>query len=652
MWLSALCLMVAVGFTLTSCDDDDNYDTDQFVGGTALNSYGPSPVARGGELRFIGSGLNKITSVEIPGCEPITDIKRISNGEIRVMVPQTAEPGLVTLNYPNGKIVTKTTLRYTEPISFDQMSPMRVKAGEELVITGEYLNLIHEVIFAEDITVADSMFTAQSRKEIRLMLPAEARSGQVVLSDGQEIPNMLYSAEPLDVVLPSVTNVLDLTNAVPGSTVVAEGADLDLVQKVEMPNAAEVEFTLVDNKISFVLPEDVSDGTIVMIPASGVKVPVATVGVVVPTELVCTPAVDLLPNQVITITGVSLDQVTTLTFPGVDAAVEPESQSAIELTAKVPAMATDGDLVLNLRSGKTVSLPIAMAKPGNFAYDRNPVPAGETLVITGTNMNLVSYVIFGGDVKANPANGVPTKLWVPVPTTAETGAVKFVMRNGMEVEGPELAIDKPTCAWIPKLAARFVAGETVSMPLENADKLTGVTVNGASVEYLRQNGNLLMVVPNAMGPATLKLLSSNGSISYNITIVAFETTIFEGPVDLTWGDDGRFGIALNYFDDAKAGSKLKFYITQNDNWGQIQLNNGSWVTIPGMAAAGCLTTDFIADKTATEVTLVLTQEDIDNIRGNAGDYWGLNTAWHNGDSRVAMVLQGSDMRINKITIIY
>ena len=63
------------GVTFTSCDDDNDLNTNQYVGGVSLNVFGPCPVARGGELRFLGSGLKQIQAVLIPGSGEITDIK-------------------------------------------------------------------------------------------------------------------------------------------------------------------------------------------------------------------------------------------------------------------------------------------------------------------------------------------------------------------------------------------------------------------------------------------------------------------------------------------------------------------------------------------------------------------------------------------------
>ena len=107
--------MLALGFTLviptvmTSCGKEE-YDTQQYKGGVNLNVWGPRPVARGGELRFLGSGMNQITSIAIPGSGEVTDIKVISNEEIRITVPLDAEPGKVTLTYSGGKIESLTEL--------------------------------------------------------------------------------------------------------------------------------------------------------------------------------------------------------------------------------------------------------------------------------------------------------------------------------------------------------------------------------------------------------------------------------------------------------------------------------------------------------------------------------------------------------------
>ena len=49
-----------------ACDNGDDEDTNQYKGGISLNVFGPSPVARGGVLRFLGSGMDKVTASLFP----------------------------------------------------------------------------------------------------------------------------------------------------------------------------------------------------------------------------------------------------------------------------------------------------------------------------------------------------------------------------------------------------------------------------------------------------------------------------------------------------------------------------------------------------------------------------------------------------------
>ena len=205
--------------TFTACDNGDDEDTNQYKGGISLNVFGPSPVSRGGVLRFLGSGMDKVTAVVIPGCDDITDIEVVSDTEIRVTVPQTAQPGLVVLKTPKGDITTKTELTFTEPIALEAFAPAEVKPGSELTITGEYLNLIKEVIFADEVTVPADEFVSQSRQEIKVIVPDSAQTGKFILSDGAEIPNWIYSEGELEVTLPSVEAPLDLVDKKPGDVI-------------------------------------------------------------------------------------------------------------------------------------------------------------------------------------------------------------------------------------------------------------------------------------------------------------------------------------------------------------------------------------------------------------------------------------------------
>lgn len=627
LWM--MCLMLFSCLTFTACDNGDDEDTNQYKGGISLNVFGPSPVSRGGVLRFLGSGMDKVTAVAIPGCDDITDIEVVSDTEIRVTVPQTAQPGLVVLKTPKGDITTKTELTFTEPIALEAFAPAEVKPGGELTITGEYLNLIKEVIFADEVTVPADEFVSQSRQEIKVIVPDSAQTGKFILSDGAEIPNWIYSEGELEVTLPSVEAPLDLVDKKPGDVIRVSGENFDLVKKVQMPNGDEVEFTMTasseGDELTFTLPDNVSDGEITVLPASDVKVVVATVVVATPSNVVAVPAVNLRGGDMITLKGTNMDLVTDVTFPGVEEAVGLESQNSTEIKVLMPAAAISGDLQLNTNSGKATAVSIATAKPENISYSAATVPAGEALTVKGVNMDVVSAVVFSGNVEVTVSDATATAISLTVPTTAETGALLLKMANGEFVEAPSLTIEKPVCAYLPALPDKLVRGRIVELEIVNADKLTNVLLNEASVQYINDaaKGVLMLNVPAELnGTYSLKLISSNGEIAYDVLVVANEETVWAGPLDISWGDGGRVLVPAVSFAKVTAGTVMKVYFDQKDQtWAQAQFNYGDWSGIAfSLFDTTMVPTDIYGWSFESRVMeLTLTQEILDNIQAKQGD---------------------------------
>lgn len=651
LWM--MCLMLFSCLTFTACDNGDDEDTNQYKGGISLNVFGPSPVSRGGVLRFLGSGMDKVTAVAIPGCDDITDIEVVSDTEIRVTVPQTAQPGLVVLKTPKGDITTKTELTFTEPIALEAFAPAEVKPGSELTITGEYLNLIKEVIFADEVTVPADEFVSQSRQEIKVIVPDSAQTGKFILSDGAEIPNWINSEGELEVTLPSVEAPLDLVDKKPGDVIRVSGKNFDLVKKVQMPNGDEVEFTMTasseGDELTFTLPDNVSDGEVTVLPASDVKVVVATVVVATPSNVVAVPAVNLRGGDMITLKGTNMDLVTDVTFPGVEEAVGLESQNSTEIKVLMPAAAISGDLQLNTNSGKATAVSIATAKPENISYSAATVPAGEALTVKGINMDVVSAVVFSGNVEVTVSDATATAISLTVPTTAETGALLLKMANGESVEAPSLTIEKPVCAYLPALPDKLVRGRIVELEIVNADKLTNVLLNEASVQYINDaaKGVLMLNVPAELdGTYSLKLISSNGEIAYDVLVVANEETVWAGPLDISWGDGGRVLVPAVSFAKVTAGTVMKVYFDQKDQtWAQAQFNYGDWSGIAfSLFDTTMVPTDIYGWSFESRVMeLTLTQEILDNIQAKQGDC--------EDQTNVGIIIQGSDLTFTKITIV-
>lgn len=579
LFLAGALLMTGVSFT--SCLKGDDVDTNQYTGGISLNVFGPSPVARGGELRFLGSGMDQVTAVWIPGSGDVTEIRVISDTEIRITVPQDAEPGQLVLRTPQGDITTQTELTFTEPISIDELSPLSVLPGDELTIKGDYLNLINEVIFADNVTVSAEDFVAHDWKTICLTVPQEAQSGQVILSDGAELPNLIYSEEELTVVLPAVETVAELQHAKPGDRISVDGSHLDLVKEVLMPDGTAVEFALEgDHTLSFVLPANASDGEIVMVPASEVKVVIAHLTMAVPSKVVASPASGIRGGDEILLTGSSLDLVVDLSFPGVDEKVLPAAQSENELRVVVPEKAQSGQLVLNTGSGKQVSVAIETLKPQVDSYLPAEVPAGEALLIKGQNLDLVASVTFAGGQTVEVTAPAADELQVSVPMEAESGNVTLNMHNGEMVEGLWLNVSKPQCCYVMELPEKVEAGALLELEVANGDKLQHVTVNGTQVQFILRDSKLLVSLPaDVIGAAVIELVSSNGTISYTIQVEgAMGMCIFEGPLVIgAWERSAQ--IPAGQFADAQVGQVITVVVTDLLSGAQGSFKNGNWAAI-------------------------------------------------------------------------
>lgn len=446
-WMA--CLVLLSSLTFTACDTND-VDTNQYKGGISLNVFGPSPVLRGGELRFLGCGMDQVASVLIPGCDAITDIQLISAEEIRVIVPQTALPGYVTLMLRNGEsIVTKTQLTYSEPVSIESFSPESVRPGDVLTIKGEYLNLMHQVIFAENVIVSDeviaeeetteatSKFLKHTRNEIQVRVPEEAQSGKIILSDGAEIPNRLYSEVELQVVLPSVAEVADYNNIKPGAIMTVTGENFDLVKEVSMENGETMLFTYSAEQkaLTFTIPCGAVNGPIYVVPASGVLVQVAEIKMATP-EDVKAQETEITAGKELTLTGKNMDMIAAVLFPGVEKAVEPTSLSETKVKVVVPGEAQSGMIQLVLTSGETIpglELTVTAPKYCHIADENvlktNDYFVGEDMVVDVVNIGELAEVQVAGTKVNYTSSG--SQLTIPVPETAgHDSSVELISKDG------------------------------------------------------------------------------------------------------------------------------------------------------------------------------------------------------------------------------
>ena len=687
----SLLVVALAGLLLTACSKDD-LGTNQYQGGVSLNVYGPSPVMRGGQLRFLGSNLDQIREVIIPDGISITNIEVVKSGvpsEIRVTIPKDGPvPGKVILvSKTDERITTKTDLNYIEGIEITAF-PTSAMPGDVIKIEGDYLNLIYSLAFADNVLVSADDFVSHDRYAIEVKVPEEAKTGKLelytadltVVDKNSVEYQIIKTDEAIEIGVPTTEEVKsprgtaaaegEIT-AKAGEKITLTGSYYNVVSAIAFGDVevSEIEVSEDGTTLSFVVPATAPDGVFNLVCKSGEEVPVATLTTIKPTNCTATPN-PVKALKALTISGQDMDLVTGVKFEGADALSGDKITVAADkvVVGAVPETATEGKLKLVMANGATVDVEFTLVKPVATAYSANPVSAGSVLQITGTDLDLVKSVTFGeaiAELEKDAVSADGTTLTVKVPMEGKSGKPKLNLANGTSVEAPELTIDEAVFCYavaLPGAEEELKAGNSMTITVANGDKLTGVQMNGTDCQWIltgEDKNQLIIGIPeDAKAKSVLKLISSNGEISYNIAVIpatSVKKTIWSGLKELTWNDGGRIAIPAATFEDVPAGAILTIAYTQVDQtWGDAQFNYGDWSGI-NFTEAGEGVVTFNKDLVPTDIygwfkdgilnretSMILTQDILDKIQTKKGGC--------EGQENCGIIIQGAALTVSKITL--
>ena len=677
----ALAVIALAGLSLAGCSSDDNLDTNQYLSGVSLNVYGPSPVMRGGQLRFLGSNLDQVSEVILPEGISITDIEVVQAGvpsEIRVTVPKDGPvEGLVKLvTKTNQTIVTKTDLKYIEGIEITKI-PAKAMPGDVIKIEGDYLNLIHSLAFADNVVVSENDFASHTRYAIEVAVPEEARTGKMelytadltVVDKSKVDYQIIQTEEAIEIGLPEVSklkgrNEADAQGAITakaGEKLTFTGTYFNVVADVTIGGVSAEDITVSEDRTSLTLtlPAGAPSGDIVLVCKSGVEVPAGTLNTVKPANGVAAPK-PVKAGQALTISGADMDLVTAVNFPAGDASVgggEIEASADKVVVKAVPETATEGNLALVMANGESVEVAFTLVKPTITGYNVNPATAGSQLQVTGTNLDLIKSITFGdanNDDDKFEVNVDGTKITVTVPMAGKSGKPKFNLVNGTSVEGPELNINEAVFCYfteMPAEDAELKAGDSFVLPVANGDKLTGVEIDGQACQYVLTNASQLIIgIPaNAKKGSKVRLISSNGEITYTIDFIPnteVTTVLWTGQaVADNWADQPYvLSDAGQELKDAGvvAGDIISFHITPLASDWKLQIVEGHWgptyasICSFGNDTEGGKFTEYDLDANKGYFSIVVTQEMLDAA---------FTQQWWGG----VFVLNGDNVVVDRIT---
>ncbi|MCF2443567.1 hypothetical protein L0657_06320 [Dyadobacter sp. CY345] len=266
-FLTALYLVLFFGIQI-ACKDDDVTTSEE----VQLLSFGPSGVMPGENISFIGNNLEKVTAIELTGASIPSSAFVTHTAELIVLtVPKETDEGFVILKTAAGDIVSKTILSFEVPVTIKSVTAA-ARPGDNITITGEYMNWVREVRFAGDTAVVQ--FVSQTMNELVVTVPFGAETGPILLATGGTEPLSIESETELVVALPSIT-AMTPNPAEREKNLVIKGADLDLAMGVLFNGltAPVTEFVSKStSEIVVVVPKTASKGLVSLVAFSGVNV--------------------------------------------------------------------------------------------------------------------------------------------------------------------------------------------------------------------------------------------------------------------------------------------------------------------------------------------------------------------------------------------
>ena len=635
----AMLVVVLAGLSLTACNEGDDLSTDQYGNEISLQSFGPCPVLRGGTLYLYGTNLDQIESVNLPGADPITAYEILQSGynsKISIQVPaEKCEPGQIVLKTKKGGEITSVSpITYREDIEITKFfvgseGNMVGNVGDVVTIKGDYLNLMHGVIFAGSDTIKEAEFESHDRYTIQVKIPAEAHTGVITLTDATKDGTSLETKEELTINTPEATPIKD-RNIKAGEILSIKGSSFDQIVSVKFEgatvNAADFKSQSVA-EITVAVPAKATDGTFYVVTKSGIEVPVGNIITVVPTQLVATPN-PVKNGAELTITGKDMDLITGIAFPNA-AASQLNKVETTKVTATVPedAQETTKDgtgIILSLANGKTVTVAYTLVKPTVASCTPAAITAGEKTIIKGADLDLVKSITFPGDAEMtiDDFKGTTNAIAVTVPAACAGSGFKLNLKNGTTVEVKNM------------LTIKAASDPAVSQPVYSAmigteTTIEGKNFNNAEAVYLgkvkvtkfknRTNTSMTFTVPNnaVAGECDLIMVGPDGT-RYTVgkfNVLPQEIVLWSGKVGPTnWSGDKTILLTDAMKAELKAGRTLGLDIERDatQTYWQIEVCGSWWTGLPCFQKAYAGGDRAIIDVASyDQISATLEQADID-----------------------------------------
>lgn len=332
-------------------------------------------------------------------------------------------------------------------------SSLQVTRGAYMTFKGNNLNQVSSIEFTGGVSSAPEVVDENT---IRCLVPERAAAGPVTLIyNGGEITTAAISfTEPI-----TFDGYVAADTVKAGDKITIKGTYLNYIEFVRFATGDDVEVINAPTppqitEFNVTVPVDASTGKIAIGYYSIVNGDTAEVllenlkplTVAEPSNLkLASKSVKAGDNVVIT--GSLLRLVESVTFAGnvtVASGIEDPTADVENLTLELPAEAQDGDVVLNLLSGLSITVDqLATVLPTEVAIKepKESYGIGDVVVISGNDLDLIVASAF--------TNGADTLIYengelkLPVSAAAQSGDITLKLANGATVAVSGFVTTKP-----------------------------------------------------------------------------------------------------------------------------------------------------------------------------------------------------------------
>jgi hypothetical protein len=444
-------------------------------------------------------------------------------------------------------------------VQLDAFGPTPLRRGELVHFMGSNLDKVTAVVFPQSIEVAP---TVVSSSEITAVIPAEAEDGHITLRyPGGSLSTKSRITYADAIAYTAITGKTEPVRA--GDTITISGDNLTSVTQVVFSVDVAVEskdfLTQERYQITLTVPNNAQTGDVYLLAGAteSEHKHLAIAGLAITSF---SPESPKPGRDTLVVTGTNLDLAVSVIYTG-NITVEAVPVSATQIKAAVPANALNGTITVVSAAGVKYASPgdLTLLAPTHITHAADRYKAGNTITLSGNDLDLVTGITFPGDVNAEFAYGAgSTTLVTTIPETATDGAI--ILRSiANSVTSPDVTLVKP--AITATTPTSIVPGDEITIAGADLDLVTEVQIAGKVCVMTDSTETEIK--------ATTPVDASIGGTGKTVTLILANGTQVTTTIDVTVP---AYCFVLEFPEEIKAGEMLKVTVVNGDKLNGVEIN--------------------------------------------------------------------------------